>query len=57
LRLYNLEAYRNNYSLWGNGYVASQTNMAHYVWVFYISKMYEFVDTFIMVGRCRLTPG
>ena len=34
-----LEAYRNGYSVWGNAYKASETAMAHYIWVFYVSKI------------------
>jgi len=49
-----LEAYRNGYSVWGNAYKASETAMAHYIWVFYVSKIYEFLDTFIMLLKNNL---
>eukprot|EP00227_Mantoniella_beaufortii_P012391 CAMPEP_0197605610 /NCGR_PEP_ID=MMETSP1326-20131121/43431_1 /TAXON_ID=1155430 /ORGANISM="Genus nov. species nov., Strain RCC2288" /LENGTH=293 /DNA_ID=CAMNT_0043173433 /DNA_START=72 /DNA_END=953 /DNA_ORIENTATION=+ len=48
------EAVRNNYTLWGNAYEPSQTALAHYIWVFYVSKIYEFVDTFIMLLKNNL---
>lgn len=28
--------------------------MAHYIWVFYVSKIYEFLDTFIMLLKNNL---
>ena len=49
-----LEAYKNSYSIWGNEYKASETQMAHYIWVFYVSKIYEFLDTFIMLLKNNL---
>lgn len=33
------------YWLWGNAYQPSQSGLAHTVWVFYMSKFYEFFDT------------
>ena len=49
-----LEAYKNGYSVWGNEYNPKETAMAHYIWVFYVSKMYEFLDTFIMLIKNNL---
>jgi elongation of very long chain fatty acids protein 4 len=45
------EAIRHKYSLFGNEYVPSQTAMARYIYTFYASKMYEFLDT---VRTCPL---
>lgn len=33
------------YRLWGNAYKPTQSMLAHTVWVFYMSKFYEFLDT------------
>ena len=44
-----LEARKNKYHLWGNEYKQSEVEMAKYIYIFYISKIYEFVDTFIML--------
>jgi len=49
-----LEAVKNGYSLWGNPYNPKETALAHYIWVFYVSKIYEFVDTFIMLLKNNL---
>lgn len=38
-----LEAYKNGYRVWGNAYDPKETALAHYVWVFYVSKIYEFL--------------
>uniref|UniRef100_A0A7S0WT84 Very-long-chain 3-oxoacyl-CoA synthase n=1 Tax=Pyramimonas obovata TaxID=1411642 RepID=A0A7S0WT84_9CHLO len=43
------EAYLNKYSFWGNAYNPAQTEMAKVIWIFYVSKIYEFMDTFIML--------
>jgi len=43
------EAYTHNYTLWGNAYDPSHKAMAEVIWVFYVSKIYEFMDTFIMI--------
>lgn len=48
------EAYKNGYTVWGNKYNPKETAMAHYIWVFYVSKMYEFLDTFIMLIKNNL---
>ena len=38
----------------GNAYDPKETALAHYIWVFYVSKIYEFVDTFIMLLKNNL---
>lgn len=38
-------AVQYGYRLWGNAYQPSQGALAHTVWVFYMSKFYEFFDT------------
>ena len=43
------EAYRNDYTLWGNEYKPDQVKLAKLIYLFFISKIYEFVDTFIMI--------
>ena len=39
------EAVKNKYALWGNEYNPAQKDMAVVIYVFYLSKMYEFLDT------------
>jgi GNS1/SUR4 family len=39
------EAVQNNYTLWGNAYNPRQIGMANVIYVFYLSKIYEFFDT------------
>ena len=41
--------FKNQYSLWGNEYNAYETNLAYLIYMFYISKYYEYFDTVIMV--------
>mmetsp|Transcript_37167 Transcript_37167/g.59693 ORF Transcript_37167/g.59693 Transcript_37167/m.59693 type:complete len:299 (-) Transcript_37167:451-1347(-) len=48
------EAYKNGYTVWGNAYNPKETALAHYIWVFYVSKIYEFLDTFIMILKNNL---
>mmetsp|Transcript_26142 Transcript_26142/g.31726 ORF Transcript_26142/g.31726 Transcript_26142/m.31726 type:complete len:286 (-) Transcript_26142:258-1115(-) len=43
------EAYQNKYSIWGTSYNPAETEMAKVIWVFYVSKIYEFLDTVIMI--------
>mmetsp|Transcript_18592 Transcript_18592/g.25777 ORF Transcript_18592/g.25777 Transcript_18592/m.25777 type:complete len:300 (-) Transcript_18592:199-1098(-) len=43
------EAYLNKYTFWGNAYNPKETEMAKVIWIFYVSKVYEFMDTFIML--------
>ncbi|KAH7436149.1 hypothetical protein KP509_05G005100 [Ceratopteris richardii] len=42
-------AYNLRYSVWGNAYKEEEKSMAHYIYVFYMSKMVEFLDTIIML--------
>ncbi|RKO93200.1 polyunsaturated fatty acid elongation enzyme [Blyttiomyces helicus] len=46
-----VEARRAGYSLWGNSVDVSEggIKMSKLAWLFYYSKIFEFVDTFIMV--------
>lgn len=39
------EAVANGYSFWGNSFNPSERRMAEMIHIFYVSKMYEFVDT------------
>lgn len=39
------EAVKNRYNFWGNEYDSRQGGMARIVYIFYISKLYEFLDT------------
>jgi len=45
------QAYINGFSLFGNGIDDSEKGapLAHAMWIFFISKPLEFIDTFIMV--------
>lgn len=45
------EAVAGKYSVWGNGVTEGQTSMAKVLWLFYVSKLYEFFDTFIMIAK------
>jgi elongation of very long chain fatty acids protein 4 len=47
--VYNAIKYK--YKFWGNGYKPTETGMAWAVYVFYLSKFYEFLDTFIMLAK------
>eukprot|EP00899_Mesostigma_viride_P005969 jgi/Mesvir1/15373/Mv06569-RA.1 len=44
-----LEAKNNGYSVWGNAYKRSEKEMAIGITIFFLSKIWEFVDTFIML--------
>jgi elongation of very long chain fatty acids protein 4 len=43
------EAIKNKYYIWGNQYREEELKLAKYIYIFYVSKIYEFVDTFIML--------
>lgn len=45
--IYN--AWINEYSFWGNGYNPEEVGMGITVYIFYMSKLYEFFDTYIML--------
>lgn len=38
-------AWKYSYRFWGQGYKSSERDMGHIIYVFYVSKLYEFVDT------------
>lgn len=42
-------AVQGGYTLWGNAFKLSERGMALTIYVFYLSKFYEFFDTFIML--------
>jgi elongation of very long chain fatty acids protein 4 len=46
-----VEAVKNGFWLWGNDYDPSQTGLATIVHVFFLSKIYEFVDTMVMLAK------
>jgi elongation of very long chain fatty acids protein 4 len=48
------EAYSNGYTIWGNNYKPSEIKMARLIYTFYVSKIYEFIDTFIMLLKGNL---
>lgn len=45
------QAMLNNYTLWCNPVRDSEIDMAKVLWLFYVSKFVEFIDTFIMVAK------
>lgn len=47
-------AYLNNYKFWGQPYNADEKGMAYAVWIFYMSKLYEYNDTYIMLLKGNL---
>lgn len=42
-------AYQGGYKLWGVPFRPSETDMARMIYIFFVSKIYEFMDTFIML--------
>lgn len=42
-------AFQLKYSLWGNAYDPNESKMAHFIYVFYMSKYIELMDTIIML--------
>jgi elongation of very long chain fatty acids protein 4 len=49
------EAWAEGYSFWGTGLPkATEIGMANVTWLFYTSKFYEFIDTFIMLLKGNL---
>ena len=53
LETINQAFFRNNYKIMGNGIDSTEAGagMARIVWIFYASKVVEFIDTVIMVLR------
>ncbi|CAM6122591.1 unnamed protein product [Calypogeia fissa] len=49
-----ISARQLGYSLWGNVYRGDETEMGFLIYVFYVSKLYEFMDTAIMLFRRNL---
>ncbi|KAG6557711.1 hypothetical protein Mapa_000476 [Marchantia paleacea] len=43
------QAILNRYSLWGNAYNPKEVQMGHLLYIFYMSKYIEFMDTVIMI--------
>lgn len=39
------EAARNNYKFWGTGYKTEEVGMTNIIYIFYVSKIYEYMDT------------
>lgn len=50
--IYN--AWINEYSFWGNGYNPEEVGMGITVYIFYMSKLYEFFDTYIMLLKGKI---
>mmetsp|Transcript_36502 Transcript_36502/g.103097 ORF Transcript_36502/g.103097 Transcript_36502/m.103097 type:complete len:290 (-) Transcript_36502:1379-2248(-) len=48
------QAWKNGYNFWGNGYKETETEMGLVMYIFYMSKWYEFFDTFIMLMKGNL---
>ncbi|MCO5611408.1 hypothetical protein L7F22_065661 [Adiantum nelumboides] len=44
-----VRAFQLKYTLWGNPYDPNETTMAHYIYIFYMSKYIELMDTIIML--------
>jgi elongation of very long chain fatty acids protein 4 len=49
LRSIAYHAVQSGYKLWGVPYNAAEKDMASLIYIFYVSKIYEFMDTFIML--------
>ncbi|MCO5586364.1 hypothetical protein L7F22_040304 [Adiantum nelumboides] len=47
----SFRAFQLNYALWGNAYDLRETLMAFYIYIFYMSKYAEFLDTIIMLCK------
>eukprot|EP00245_Coleochaete_scutata_P005893 TRINITY_DN1987_c0_g1_i1.p1 TRINITY_DN1987_c0_g1~~TRINITY_DN1987_c0_g1_i1.p1 ORF type:complete len:298 (-),score=45.52 TRINITY_DN1987_c0_g1_i1:382-1275(-) len=45
------QAIKNKYTLWGNGYKPDEVEMARLLYLFYVSKYFEFFDTIIMIVK------
>jgi len=50
------ECIPKGYKPWGMPFNPAHTGVAHFFYHFYVSKFYEFMDTFIMIYRCA-PPG
>eukprot|EP00271_Cylindrocystis_brebissonii_P016019 TRINITY_DN39151_c0_g1_i1.p1 TRINITY_DN39151_c0_g1~~TRINITY_DN39151_c0_g1_i1.p1 ORF type:complete len:282 (-),score=15.24 TRINITY_DN39151_c0_g1_i1:469-1314(-) len=49
-----IECWRNGFMLLGNPILPSQVKLGHLIYIFYISKLYEFMDTIIMLLKRNL---
>ena len=47
-------AHEGRYIVWGNPYKPSEHGMATMIYIFFVSKIYEFMDTFIMLLKGNL---
>ena len=45
------EVTTNNYYIIGNDLIENHSNLTHYIWIFHLTKYYEFMDTLIMILR------
>jgi elongation of very long chain fatty acids protein 4 len=45
------QAILDKFTLWGNPYKPTQVKMAHFLYIFYMSKYIEYLDTVIMILR------
>jgi len=43
------QVYVNNYKIWGQAYNEKETELARFILIFTLSKLYEYLDTVIMV--------
>jgi len=48
------QAYINKYRFWGQAYDAREVGMARIIYIFYMSKLYEYFDTYIMLLKGNL---
>ena len=48
------QAYVNEYKFWGQAYNAREVGMAKVIYIFYVSKLYEYLDTYIMLLKGNL---
>ncbi|CAM6014274.1 unnamed protein product [Sphagnum balticum] len=48
------EARRHRYSIWGNPSNDEHVKMGFYIYIFYVSKLYEFMDTAVMLLKRNL---
>jgi elongation of very long chain fatty acids protein 4 len=48
------QAYTNNYNFWAQPYDVKEVHMAYGIYIFYISKLYEYFDTYIMLLKGNL---
>lgn len=44
-------AWKHSYRFWGQGYSASEKDMGWIIYVFFLSKIYEFMDTVSAAGQ------